>query len=144
MKSDIPSIGKNCQMYLPLALSFKVYNTHIHNGAEIGEGFHGHYIWALFITVHVELGMKIRLLNLKDVEIKQNRRVSQTVGEESSKGQTGYMSRVSPHLSLNFVAGMIGEHMAGAAELMNLLRTALYLHKLRVPKSRANKHNPIV
>lgn len=52
------------QVYLPLALSLKIYYTHVHNGAKIGEGFHGHNIWSLFITVHIELEMKIRSVSV--------------------------------------------------------------------------------
>lgn len=43
------------QHYLPLALSFQVYYTHVDDGTEVGEGFHSHYIGALLIAVHVEL-----------------------------------------------------------------------------------------
>ena len=46
---------KQNQRYLPLALSFQVYHTHVDDGTEVGEGLHSHYIGALLVAVHVEL-----------------------------------------------------------------------------------------
>lgn len=50
-----PSEAKQKQHYLPLALSFQVYHTHINNGPKVGEGLHGHHVGALLVAVHVEL-----------------------------------------------------------------------------------------
>ena len=44
--------------YLSLPLPLQVHNAHVHNGSQIGKGFHGHYVGALLIAVNIELKKK--------------------------------------------------------------------------------------
>lgn len=44
--------------YLALPLPLQVHHAHVHNGPQVGEGFHGDHIGALLIAVHIELRRK--------------------------------------------------------------------------------------
>ena len=54
----IPTIPFQVTPYLSLPLPLQVHNAHVHNGSQIGKGFHGHYVGALFIAVNIELKKK--------------------------------------------------------------------------------------
>ena len=54
----IPTIPFQVTPYMSLPLPLQVHNAHVHNGSQIGKGFHGHYVGALFIAVNIELKKK--------------------------------------------------------------------------------------
>lgn len=59
--------GENCVYnllfpffrYLALALPLQIYNTHVHNGAKIGERLHHGHKRALIVAVDVELQQRV-------------------------------------------------------------------------------------
>lgn len=44
--------------YLPLPLPLQVHHAHVHDGPQVGKGFHGHHVGALLIAVNIELRRK--------------------------------------------------------------------------------------
>lgn len=62
--------GENCECnllfpfsgqsrYLALALPLQIYNTHVHNGAKIGECLHHGHKRALIVAVDIELQQRV-------------------------------------------------------------------------------------
>lgn len=75
--------------HLALPLPLQVHHAHVHNGPQVGEGFHGDHIGALLIAVHIELRRKNKgspAARLADPEERVFTQTPSLCPEEAAKG----------------------------------------------------------